>query len=76
MIERLRRMKNVVCVDYFHMYSNDMLISNTTQDGLPKVEMGAPSEFYERLERDTPTLATWSGEMVFTTYLDHCETSL
>lgn len=30
MIERLRRMKNVVCVDYFHMYSNDMLISNTT----------------------------------------------
>lgn len=29
MIERLRRMKNVVCVDYFHMYGNDMLTSNT-----------------------------------------------
>lgn len=38
--------------------------------------MGAPSDFYERLERDTPTLATWSGEMVFTTYVDHCETTV
>ncbi|KAI9490397.1 galactose mutarotase-like domain-containing protein [Zychaea mexicana] len=34
-------------------------------DGLPKVEMGAPSDFYEKLERETPVLATWTGEMYF-----------
>ena len=26
--------------------------------------MGAPSDFYEKLERETPVLATWTGEMV------------
>ncbi|KAL1928348.1 hypothetical protein VTP01DRAFT_2704 [Rhizomucor pusillus] len=34
-------------------------------DGLPRVEMGAPSDFYEKLERTTPVLAEWSGEMYF-----------
>ncbi|KAI9312271.1 galactose mutarotase-like domain-containing protein [Dichotomocladium elegans] len=34
-------------------------------DGLPKVEMGAPTDFYEKLERETPTLTSWTGEMYF-----------
>lgn len=34
--------------------------------------MGAPTDFYERLERETPELATWTGEMVSNECLDRC----
>ncbi|KAI8065635.1 glycosyl hydrolases family 38 N-terminal domain-containing protein [Gongronella butleri] len=34
-------------------------------DGLAKVKMSTPSEFYEKVERDTRELSSWKGELYF-----------
>lgn len=37
----------------------------TDVDGLPRVEMRTPNEFFHRLEADADELLTWSGELYF-----------
>ncbi|KAL0082850.1 glycoside hydrolase family 38 protein [Phycomyces blakesleeanus] len=34
-------------------------------DGLPRVEMSTPTDFYEKIERESPELTTWKGELYF-----------
>lgn len=34
-------------------------------DGLPKVEFGDPNAFFERVEKNSPNLLEWRGELYF-----------